>query len=37
MVVMKLIKDGVHNLVRESELAIIANSLEEIINLSLEL
>lgn len=37
MVVVKLIKDGVHTLVRESDLAIIANSLEEIINLSLEL
>ncbi|WP_425363908.1 alpha/beta hydrolase [Candidatus Tisiphia endosymbiont of Hybos culiciformis] len=32
IVVMKLIKDGHHNLARESDLAIIANSLEEIIN-----
>ncbi|MCC8399070.1 MAG: alpha/beta hydrolase [Rickettsia endosymbiont of Gnoriste bilineata] len=31
IVVMKLIKDGHHNLSRESDLAIIANSLEEII------
>ncbi len=32
IVVMKLIKDGHHNLARESDLVIIANSLEEIIN-----
>jgi pimeloyl-ACP methyl ester carboxylesterase len=32
VVVMKLIKDGHHNLARESDLAIITNSLEEIIN-----
>ncbi|WP_341756246.1 MULTISPECIES: alpha/beta hydrolase [unclassified Candidatus Tisiphia] len=32
IVVMKLIKDGHHSLTRESDLAIIANSLEEIIN-----